>query len=137
MLQNHFSAKYSLSMFFVIHFIFCSTSSFAEDFYKWVDANGSTHYTRTPPPKNIRHKTVVETYGWKTPTNAPSQSPVPTNNQTFNHPDGAIAPETSQNNPATHQMSEPALAPATTLPNTAPSPSSKTFTHTSVSPVMN
>lgn len=133
MLQNHFSAKYSLSIFFVIYFIFCSTSSFAEDFYKWVDANGSTHYTRTPPPKHIRHKTVVETYGWKTPTNAPSQSPVPTNNQTVNHPNDALTPEASQNNPATHQTSEP----ATTLPSTAPSANAKTAPQTGTFPVMN
>ena len=40
-------------------------SSFAQNFYKWVDAKGSTHYTATPPPKSAKKKGQVETYGWK------------------------------------------------------------------------
>ena len=41
-----------------------STSSFAKEYYKWVDAKGSTHYTTTPPPKSAQKKAKVETYGW-------------------------------------------------------------------------
>ena len=41
-------------------------STFAQNFYKWVDAKGSTHYTATPPPSNAKKKSKVETYGWKT-----------------------------------------------------------------------
>ncbi|MGA8882421.1 MAG: DUF4124 domain-containing protein [Acinetobacter sp.] len=40
-------------------------SSFAQNFYKWVDAKGSTHYTAAPPPKSAKKKGQVETYGWK------------------------------------------------------------------------
>lgn len=40
-------------------------SSFAQNFYKWVDAKGSTHYTATPPPKSAQKKGKVETYGSK------------------------------------------------------------------------
>lgn len=36
----------------------------AQDFYKWVDANGSTHYTTTPPPKmhGVNGKGKIKTY---------------------------------------------------------------------------
>ncbi len=40
-----------------------STSSFAKEYYKWVDAKGSTHYTTTPPPKSAKKKGKVDTYG--------------------------------------------------------------------------
>lgn len=53
-----------------------SPQSFAKEFYKWVDSNGSTHYSANPPPKNARHKTKVETYGH--PVSTPT---LPTNTQ--------------------------------------------------------
>lgn len=34
----------------------------AQNFYKWVDRNGSTHYTTTPPPKNAKTLSTVATY---------------------------------------------------------------------------
>ena len=40
-----------------------STTSFAKEYYKWVDAKGSTHYTTTPPPKSAKKKGKVDTYG--------------------------------------------------------------------------
>ena len=50
----------------------------AKTFYKWVDQNGSTHYTTTPPPKSAKQQKKVETYGWKASeavTNQPSHTP--------------------------------------------------------------
>lgn len=41
-----------------------SSHALAIDYYKWVDAKGVTHYTKTPPPKNAKQKSKVETYGW-------------------------------------------------------------------------
>lgn len=41
-----------------------SASLWAKDYYKWVDANGSTHYTATPPPKSAQKKGKIQTYGW-------------------------------------------------------------------------
>ncbi|WP_416202472.1 DUF4124 domain-containing protein [Acinetobacter sp. ANC 3903] len=38
----------------------------AQDFYKWGDANGSTHYTSTPPPKNAKRLGSISTYQNKT-----------------------------------------------------------------------
>ncbi len=35
----------------------------AQSFYKWVDQHGSTHYTTTPPPKNAKKLSKVDTYG--------------------------------------------------------------------------
>ena len=34
----------------------------AQDFYKWVDHNGSTHYTKTLPPKNVKKLGSISTY---------------------------------------------------------------------------
>lgn len=40
-----------------------STTSFAKEYYKWVDSKGSTHYTTTPPPKNAKKRGKIDTYG--------------------------------------------------------------------------
>ncbi len=45
--------------------IFATSSVSAKQYYKWVDANGSTHYTTTPPPKTAKKKGKVDTYGWR------------------------------------------------------------------------
>lgn len=82
--------------------IFATSAVSAKQYYKWVDANGSTHYTTTPPPKTAKKKGKVDTYGWKnsaptvaTPANPTANSaPAATNttNQqttpTTNHPVG-------------------------------------------------
>lgn len=34
-------------------------SASAEQFYKWKDANGVTHYTSTPPPKGVESRRVA------------------------------------------------------------------------------
>ena len=41
-----------------------TTVTHAKQYYKWVDSKGSTHYTTTPPPKNARSKSKVNTYGY-------------------------------------------------------------------------
>ena len=62
---------------------FLSTQTSASEFYKWVDANGSTHYTKTPPPKNAKKKGKVETFGVNTSTQvATPQQPSAPQNQT-------------------------------------------------------
>lgn len=42
-------------------FISC-TQLQAQQFYKWVDQKGSTHYTTTPPPKNAQRQGTLDTY---------------------------------------------------------------------------
>lgn len=63
---------------------FLSTQTFASEFYKWVDANGSTHYTKTPPPKNAKKKGKVETFGVSASTQVTThqQSFTPQNQET-------------------------------------------------------
>jgi hypothetical protein len=34
-------------------------TTYLQDFYKWVDAKGSTHYTATPPPSNAKKKSKI------------------------------------------------------------------------------
>ena len=52
--------------------LFCSTQNHAQQYYKWVDANGSTHYTTTPPPKGAKRLKKVSTYGGNQPTQVPA-----------------------------------------------------------------
>lgn len=59
--------------------------SFAKEYYKWVDQNGSTHYSETPPPRNAKHKTTVTTYGHNVSSSASAAAPAnttPTNTTT-------------------------------------------------------
>ena len=51
-----------------------STTLYAQSFYKWIDKNGSTHYTKTPPPKNSKNLGQVETYGYRTSTTTPTDA---------------------------------------------------------------
>ena len=59
-----------------IALLFCSTQNHAQQYYKWVDANGSTHYTTTPPPKGAKRLNKVSTYGGNQPTQAPAQQQI-------------------------------------------------------------
>src|SRR5690606_24869684 len=52
----------------------CSTSASAIPHHKWVDENGVTHYTKTPPPKSAKKATTVDTYGWKNSAPTPSRT---------------------------------------------------------------
>lgn len=40
-----------------------SSQSQAQQYYKWMDKSGSTHYTTTPPPKSAKHLNKISTYG--------------------------------------------------------------------------
>ena len=55
----------ALSLSCAISLGICSSSASAIQYYKWVDAKGTTHYTKTPPPKTAKKATTVDTYGWK------------------------------------------------------------------------
>lgn len=89
-----------------------SQSSFAQqDYYKWVDSHGSTHYTTTPPPKAKGVKThgKIKTYGWAAKS-APPETTTDTapasqtnhqqhgttpNNQSAAHPASVATPSTT------------------------------------------
>lgn len=47
----------------------------AQEFYKWVDQKGSTHYTTTPPPKNAKKLSKVDTYGTRQNTQVKTAPP--------------------------------------------------------------
>lgn len=78
---------------------FCSlvamtTTSHAKQYYKWVDSKGSTHYTTTPPPKNARSKSKIDTYGYRGATTQATQpaQPNPTHNNQPNTQPANTAP---------------------------------------------
>ncbi|MDR0234714.1 DUF4124 domain-containing protein [Acinetobacter sp.] len=82
--RQRFTHTVFVSTIFAL-FSLTTVSSQAKQYYKWVDSNGSTHYTTTPPPKNARSKSKVDTYGYRgssTPTNQhAAQPPANANNQ--------------------------------------------------------
>lgn len=51
-----------------------SSNASAIQYYKWVDAKGTTHYTKMPPPKTAKKATTVDTYGWKNSAPTPPRS---------------------------------------------------------------
>ncbi|HDG7210384.1 DUF4124 domain-containing protein [Acinetobacter nosocomialis] len=108
--------KTSLYTVITTAILVCSTQSQAEQYYKWVDKNGSTHYTTTPPPKGAKHLNKVSTYGTqpsvKNPTSNPEQ---PAQNKT----DKAV-PEAAN---ATQEKTAPAVPAPSAAPAPAPSAS--------------
>lgn len=82
----------------------------AQTYYKWTDASGSTHYTKTPPPKNSKHKGKVETYGAHTPTT--SQTSENHEHQADkNQPDTSSASPSTSTTPTTSQTATPTETP--------------------------
>lgn len=108
--QNHLSIMMSLVLLSSV--AFTTHTLYAQSYYKWIDAQGSTHYTRTPPPKGVKKRGKVDTY-----SSTSSTSPATSNHTT---------PPTATTNTATSSLgssSSPASAPATTP--AIPSESSK------------
>lgn len=76
----------------------------AQNFYKWVDAKGSTHYTATPPPKNAKKLGKVNTIndtpsGSNNQTNATQQQQQPLSSSTASqatHTSNAIVTQPTQ-----------------------------------------
>ena len=94
-------------------FSFSSTTAIAKTYYKWVDSNGSTHYTTTPPPKNAKKQGKVETYGSRTATAA--QTPAsPAQEQ----PEQQVVPNQNQAGPTTAPVAE--VTPPQSAPIAAP-----------------
>ena len=84
---------------------FTATQSFAKQYYKWVDANGSTHYTTTPPPEKAKKHGKVDTYG------ASRSTPIaPVQNNTTSQPQNNAAQnntEQAQHIPVAQSQSAP------------------------------
>lgn len=75
--MNQYNSLKSIALYIILTSttVFTANQTFAKEYYKWVDSNGSTHYTATPPPKAAKRKGKVETYGWQGQT-AVTQTPV-------------------------------------------------------------
>ena len=79
-----------------------SSQNHAQQYYKWVDAKGSTHYTTTPPPKSAKRVDKIATYGsgYKTTASQPNSTTTQTAPQTTNQ---TTNPTTAPANPNTAQ----------------------------------
>ena len=77
MTSNHL--KTSLYTLAATVMLLSSSQNHAQQYYKWVDASGSTHYTATPPPKGAKRLDKVSTYGASQPTQPQTTT---TSNQT-------------------------------------------------------
>lgn len=69
-----------------------SSQSMAKEYYKWVDAKGSTHYTTTPPPKSAKKQGKMQTHGWS--NSAPYQPAVESKTETRTEVSTPSAPNT-------------------------------------------
>ena len=113
--------------------LYSSTSLWAKDYYKWVDANGSTHYTTTPPPKNAQKKGKIQTYGWNNSTPTASRNnnlPLEAQQNNSTMPaDTATAskPVTNVNEDATRAPVSAAPAPSEIKAIPAPRPNGKKY----------
>lgn len=75
--------------------VFCvPATTQANQFYKWVDQNGSTHYTLTPPPANAKRLPSVMTYDDK-----PRYTPPPIAPTEPKPEPEALSQSTTENNP--------------------------------------
>ena len=85
--------KMAVNTLIISSIVMASGHALADNFYKWVDSQGTTHYTKTPPPKTAKKRSTVETYGFTPPS------------------DGTTATE-----PTTPSAADPAAAPVTPPP---------------------
>ncbi|WP_288390012.1 DUF4124 domain-containing protein [uncultured Acinetobacter sp.] len=67
-----------MSLVLLSGFAFTTNTLYAQSYYKWIDARGSTHYTKTPPPKGAKKQGKVDTYSSTSSTSAATSSPAST-----------------------------------------------------------
>lgn len=96
-----------------------ASHSHAQHFYKWVDKNGSTHYTLTPPPKNAKKQGRIFTIN-DTPSGSQYRPPAPeTNTPTQNSTTPTTTPQPN-GTPVAEPVAEPvANLPPLVIPNTS------------------
>ncbi|MFC2994647.1 DUF4124 domain-containing protein [Acinetobacter sichuanensis] len=90
-----------ISTTFLVLSLSATSQSFAKQYYKWVDHQGATHYTETPPPKNAKSRTTVTTYGHNASPSTSSVTPVApatpvTSQPVQNHNERADVPKVDQ-----------------------------------------
>jgi hypothetical protein len=90
--------------------LLCSSQNYAQQYYKWIDANGSTHYTTTPPPKGAKRLDRISTYGTSTQNTNPPKAQQPQNES---QPSSETQSPQSFGQPSTNVASQ---TPATTAP---------------------
>lgn len=117
MQKNNSIQKIALSSLLLSLFAFSSSSSFAKEYYKWVDSKGSTHYTTTPPPKNAKNHGKVNTYGQTSYTQYTAPSTAQNNSTATPAPQSTPAPVQPQQSSNANQQKE---MPRTEAPRPEP-----------------
>jgi len=118
--RQRFAHTAFVSTIFALFSMVGVSASHAKQYYKWVDSKGSTHYTTTPPPKNARSQSKVNTYGYHGDSRPANPAPTASQNQPQNgQPQGTqpVTPAPVVNPPNTQQ---PNVAPQNEQ-NTPPS----------------
>lgn len=87
--------------------LLCSSHNQAQQYYKWMDAKGSTHYTTTPPPKGAKRLDKVSTYG---SSHSVKQNPSQQDNATTNPNTAPQVPQVEPEVPA--NSAKPQTPPA-------------------------
>lgn len=71
-------------------------SAHAGKIYKWVDDNGRTHYSQTPPPKKAKQSKTMKVRTYRGSSSAPSRAELPSD-------DGAVPAKSSKGKKETAQ----------------------------------
>lgn len=101
------SLKTSLLAIGSVALLGLTSASYAQHFYKWVDKNGSTHYTLTPPPKNAKKQGRIFTINdtpsgsqYRPPSAVPENASTTDNTPTQNNPNIPSADQPVANVPS-------------------------------------
>lgn len=113
--RQRFAHTVFVSTIFALFSVVGVSTSYAKQYYKWVDSKGSTHYTTTPPPKNARSQSKVNTYGYHGDSRPTNPAPTAQPNASQNQPQNGQSQGTQPVTPA------PVVNPPNTQqPNVAP-----------------
>nr|WP_151796756.1 DUF4124 domain-containing protein [Acinetobacter soli] len=124
-----------MSLVLLSGFAFTTNTLYAQSYYKWIDAQGSTHYTKTPPPKGAKKQGKVDTYSSTSSTSAATSSPTTPPTPTTNTATSSLG---SNSSPASTPATAPAISSESskrditdrsnpTMKTPARTPSSSTF----------
>ena len=80
----------------------------AKEYYKWIDSQGSTHYSANPPPLSAKHKAKIDTYGYFTPSQKTSDNENSTTTQLAVQSNNPAATAISNNTTTNHPPAVPA-----------------------------
>lgn len=107
--------KFSTIMIVILASVIAHSAN-ASTYYRWVDKNGSTHYTKTPPPKGAKLIGKTETYAVPVYKNSPQN----TYTNVVNEPSAPVYSTPVQSTPKNLAMTSSNYVPPVSAPSHIP-----------------